>query len=131
MHALRIENTHESDPHSHEPTKAVVKNAPPKLWDFNRIQTHDLHNTGVMLYQLSYEASLEADLSSAHSIYTRYMKRMTWCVFDKDHACALQVKNTSESDPLLPAFILMYLHVNNVDSTNSYLKYIIIILCML
>ena len=28
MHALWIENTHESDPHSHEPTKAVVKNAP-------------------------------------------------------------------------------------------------------
>ena len=31
-----------------------------KFWGSNRIWTHDLHDTGVMLYQLSYEASLEA-----------------------------------------------------------------------
>ena len=30
-----------------------------KFWGSNRIQTHDLHNTGVMLYRLSYEASPE------------------------------------------------------------------------
>ena len=29
-----------------------------KLWGFNGIQTHDLCDTSVMLYQLSYEASL-------------------------------------------------------------------------
>ena len=31
-----------------------------KIWGFNGIWTHDLRNTGVMLYQLSYEALLEA-----------------------------------------------------------------------
>ena len=31
-----------------------------KFWGSNGIQSHDLCNTGVMLYQLSYEASLEA-----------------------------------------------------------------------
>ena len=31
-----------------------------KFWGSNRIQAHDLHDTGAMLYQLSYEASPEA-----------------------------------------------------------------------
>ena len=31
-----------------------------KKRSFNRIWTHDLHNTSAMLYQLSYEASMEA-----------------------------------------------------------------------
>ena len=31
-----------------------------KFWGFNRIRTHDLRDTGVMLYRLSYEASPEA-----------------------------------------------------------------------
>ena len=44
MSALQIENVSERDPHSYEVTEA----------------THDLCNTGAMLYQLSYEASLEA-----------------------------------------------------------------------
>ena len=43
--------------------------------------------------------SLVGSRTSASSIYTRYMKRMTWCVYDNDHMSALQVKNTSESDP--------------------------------
>ena len=29
-----------------------------RVWRFNGIQTHDLHNTNAMLYQLSYEALL-------------------------------------------------------------------------
>ena len=52
--------------------KAVIK--PRKdFWGSSGIRTHDLHDTGVMLYQLSYEASLEADhfhlysLSAVHS----------------------------------------------------------------
>ena len=39
-----------------EPRKKVQK----KFWGSNRIQTHDLCNTGAMLYWLSHEASLEA-----------------------------------------------------------------------
>ena len=31
-----------------------------KIWGSNEIRTHDLRDTGAMLYQLSYEASLEA-----------------------------------------------------------------------
>ena len=46
-----------------------------------------------------YEASLEAGQRRVW-IYTRYMKRMRWCVYDKDHMSALRIKNTSESDPL-------------------------------
>ena len=34
-----------------------------KFWGFNGIRTHDLCDTGAMLYQLSYEASLEAGWS--------------------------------------------------------------------
>ena len=51
VYALQIENTSESDPHSYEATKAVAKKA---FWAFNGIQTHDFHNTGAILYQLSY-----------------------------------------------------------------------------
>ena len=31
-----------------------LKQAQKKFWGFNRISTHDLHDTGEMLYQLSY-----------------------------------------------------------------------------
>ena len=46
----------------YEATKAVAKKAQKKSWSFmpNGIRTHDLRDTGAMLYQLSYEASLEA-----------------------------------------------------------------------
>ena len=40
---------------------------------FNGIWTHDLRDTGAMLYQLSYEALLEAARSRTSSIYTRYV----------------------------------------------------------
>ena len=36
------------------------KESPENFWGSNGIQTHDLRDTGTMLYQLSYEASLEA-----------------------------------------------------------------------
>ena len=49
-----------SDPHSCEATKAVAKKAQKKIWGFKRVQTHDLRDTDAMLYQLSFEASLEA-----------------------------------------------------------------------
>ena len=37
-----------------------LQRKPRKNEGFNVIPTHDLHDTGAMLYQLSYEASLEA-----------------------------------------------------------------------
>ena len=43
--------------------------------------------------------SLIGSRSRASSIYTRYMKRMSWCVYDKDHMSALRLKNTRERDP--------------------------------
>ena len=36
------------------------KESPEKFWGSNEIQTHDLRDTGAMLYQLSYEALLVA-----------------------------------------------------------------------
>ena len=51
-----------------------------------------------MLYQLRFEASLEAG-----QVWIQFIpiiwRRMTWCVYDKDHMSALWMKNTSESDP--------------------------------
>ena len=41
-------------------TKAVAKKAKNKFWGSNGIQTHDRFITRAMLYQLSYEALLEA-----------------------------------------------------------------------
>ena len=56
MSALRIKNRSESDLRSCEVTEAVTNKAQKKLWGFNGIRTHDLRDTGAMLYQLSYEA---------------------------------------------------------------------------
>ena len=39
---------------------SVTKKAQKKFWGSNGIQSHYLRDTGGMLYQLSYEASLEA-----------------------------------------------------------------------
>ena len=44
-----------------------------KIWGFNRIWTHDLRDTGAMLYQQLW--SLLGSRSSESSIYTRYIKR--------------------------------------------------------
>ena len=49
-----------SDLHSCEVTLAVAKKTQKKIWGFNRILTHNLCDTSVMPYQLSYEAFLEA-----------------------------------------------------------------------
>ena len=59
MSVLQINNTNGSDPCSYEVT-AVTNKAQKKFWDSNGIQTHDLCDTGTMLYWLSYEALLEA-----------------------------------------------------------------------
>ena len=64
MSALQIKNilVGESDPRSYEVTLAVTNKAQKTFWVSNGIQTHDLCDTGAMLYQLSYEALLEAGL---------------------------------------------------------------------
>ena len=60
MSALRIKNASESDPRSYEVTKAVTNKAQKTFWGSIGIQTHELRDIGLMLYQLSYEASLKA-----------------------------------------------------------------------
>ena len=47
----------------------VAKKAQKNLKGFNGIRTHDLCDTGVMLYQLSYEVSMEAFMY----MYNMYM----------------------------------------------------------
>ena len=76
LYALRTKKRSESDPRSYEAQKT--------FWGSNGIRTHDLRDTSAMLYQLSYEASLEADQERV-SIYTRYMKRVKWCLYDINH----------------------------------------------
>ena len=50
----------ERDLRSCEVTQAVTNKAQKKFWGSNGIRTHDLRDTGAMLYRLSYEASPEA-----------------------------------------------------------------------
>ena len=40
--------------------RRIAKKAQKNTWDSNEIGTNDPHDTGLMLYQLSYETSLEA-----------------------------------------------------------------------
>ena len=58
-HRLRNNNqsTSESDPRSYEVTWAVTSKAQKKFWGSKGIRTHDLRDTGAMLYRVSYEAS--------------------------------------------------------------------------
>ena len=53
MSALQLKNTSESDPCSYVVTYAITNKAQKKFWGSNGIWTHDRHNTGAMLYQLS------------------------------------------------------------------------------
>ena len=98
LYALQIANTSESDPHSCEATTAVAKKAQKKIMWLQRDS-----NPWPPWYQcdaLPTELwSLVGSRSGARSIYTRYMKRVRWCANDKDHINAMQIKNTSESDP--------------------------------
>ena len=48
----------EGDLRSYEVTKAVTNKAQKKFWGSNGIRTHDLRDTGVVIYQLRYEAGL-------------------------------------------------------------------------
>ena len=60
MSELRIKNRNESDLRSCEVTLAVTNKAQKKFCSSNGIRTHDLCDTGALLYRLSYEASMEA-----------------------------------------------------------------------
>ena len=64
MSELWIKNRSEWDLHSCEVTWAGTNKAQKKFWGSNGIWTHDLCDTGAMLYQLSY------CMSVASSIYT-------------------------------------------------------------
>ena len=61
IYALWKENISETDPRSYEATKAFAKKAQKEFWGINGIRSHDLRNTGVMIYQLSYEVLLVLD----------------------------------------------------------------------
>ena len=75
-------------------TKAVANKALKKFWGFNGIRTHDLRDTGAMLYQLSYEASLEAGQVQVQFI------SVVWREWHDVYAIPLRIKNTGERDPL-------------------------------
>ena len=103
MYALWIENTSESYLPSYKATYAVAKRAQKK--GFNGTQTHDLLDTGAMLYQLSYEALYNwKQVKSKFNLYLFYEESEMMCIYDITHTCTaymyeLQIKNTSESDP--------------------------------
>ena len=98
LSALQIKNTSESDPRSYGATKAVTNKAPQKIWGSNGIRTHDFRNTRAMLYQLSSEALLEAGQVQIQFIPVIWREWHDVCM-KKDHMSALQIRNTSESDP--------------------------------
>ena len=72
MSALRIKNTSESDPCSCEVASAVINKVQKKFWGSNAIRTHDVRDTCAMLYQLSYEALLEAAAKCEFNLYLLY-----------------------------------------------------------
>ena len=66
MSELWIKNRRENDLLSCEVTKKLQtkwsykQSAETKIWGLNGIRTHDLRDTGAMLYRLNYEASTGA-----------------------------------------------------------------------
>ena len=77
VYTLRIQNTSESDPHSYEATKAVVKTSQKNLWGFNGIQTHNLHNTSEMLYQLSSWKQVKSEFN----LFPLYEENEMMCIW--------------------------------------------------
>ena len=77
-YTLWIKNASESDPCSYEVTKAVAKKAQKKFWGFNKIWTHDLCDTGAMLYQLSYETLQNLLLSVGALTYYLTIIHQRW-----------------------------------------------------
>ena len=71
-----------------------------------------------MLYQLSYIWSLTGSRSSVSSIYTHYMKRMTWCVYDKDRFHFYSLSAVHSYD--------LY-HIHNI---SKWIGYIYRLLCL-
>ena len=73
-----------------------------KFWGFNGIWTHHLSvNTHAMPYQLTYEVSLETGQVRVQFVPERYAWREWHDVYMINiiWASALQIKNTSESEP--------------------------------
>ena len=66
---MNIVLTSESDP---QLWSKGAKKAQKKFWGFNGIWTNDLHNTGAMLYQLSYEACLGVGQEWVQYLYLLY-----------------------------------------------------------
>ena len=67
-----------SNPHSYEATKAAAKKAQKK--GSKGIRTHDLCDNSVMLYQLSYEASLEAGQERVQFIPNLLYEESEMCI---------------------------------------------------
>ena len=63
------------------------------FWGSNRIRTHDLRDTGAMLYQLSYEASPEAG-----QVRIQFIPVVWRDAYDKNNMSELRIKNRSERD---------------------------------
>ena len=68
-----------SNPHSYEATKAAAKKAQKK--GSKGIRTHDLCDNSVMLYQLSYEASLEAGQERVQFIPNLLYEESEMCIW--------------------------------------------------
>ena len=98
IYELWIKNTSERDLCSYEVSWAVTKKAQKKFWGFNGIWTHDLRDTGAMLYRLSYEASLEAGQVRVQFIPVIWREwgnvHTIWIIIIYE----LWIKNRSEND---------------------------------
>ena len=100
MYALQIKNRSESDPHSCEETQATAKIKPGKHSELLIRFEATTSAIPAMLYQMSYMKPCWKRWSRVSSIYSHYMRRAQNDVhmIQLDHAYALKVKNTSESD---------------------------------
>ena len=95
MSELRIENTSERDLCSCEVTRAVTN----KAQKSSEAPTGFEPMTSAIPVRCSTDWaiwSLAQNRSGTSSIYTRYMKRMMWSVYDKDHMSELWIENRSD-----------------------------------
>ena len=112
-----IKNKSESDPHSYAVTNKAQKKMPRLQQDSNPWPPQ--YQCNALPTELWF--SLVGSRSSASSIYTCYIKRMTWCVYEKDHMSALRMNRSTHA--WLPYICLLLSGFSNVYHSLCELAY--------
>ena len=110
--------TSESDLRSYE--VAVTKKAQKKFWGSNGIRTHDLRDTGAMLYQLSYEASPEAGQVRVQFIPVIWRECLSYFITARiTFTCILYPQCTHMNSETYPSLLLLVNDGDDDDCSNN------------